>query len=132
MIDISNEVFTLVKNALNAYDDTIKTSSVYTNTPSEYPFVSVEEIDNITDTETSDSCALENHVVVQYEVNVYTKDPQKKSKAVAILQVIDTLLVSYNFVRVSKNNIQDTNETVYRIIARYEATVSQDKVIYRR
>lgn len=131
MIDISNEVYTLVKNALNLHDANIGTSNVYTNTPSKYPFVSVEEIENMVDTETSD-CQVENHAVVQYELNVYAKDPQKRAKAYEILQVVDTLLASYGFVRVSKNDIQDTNETVYRIVLRYEAIVSQEKVIYRR
>lgn len=128
MIDISNEVYTLVKNAL---DPSIKTSNVYTNTPSQYPFVSVEEIENMVDFETSD-CEIENHAIVQYEINVYTKDPEKRAKGYEILQTIDELLASYGFVRVSKNNIQDTNETVYRLIARYEGIVSKDKVIYRR
>lgn len=131
MIDISNAVYTLVKTALNEYDATVKTSNVYTNTPSGYPFVSVEEIDNAVDMDTSD-CAVENHAIVQYEINIYTKDPLKRSKGMEILQVVDGLLASYNFVRVSKNELQDTNETTYRIIARYEAVVSKDKVIYRR
>lgn len=133
MIDISNELYTLVKNALNAYDNTIGTSSVYTNTPSVYPFVSVEEIDNMVDMDTSDSCHVENHAEIQYEINIYAKDPIKKSKAYAILQVVDSLLGSYNFVRRSKNDFQEgNNETTYHIILRYSAVVSQDHTIYRR
>lgn len=131
MIDISNTVYTLVKNALNEFDPSIGTSSTYKNTPSKYPFVSVEEIENMVDTLTSD-CEVENHALVQYEINVYAKDPNKKSKATEILQVVDTLLKSYGFVRVSKNNLQDTNETMFQIVARYEAIVSKDHVIYRR
>ena len=133
MIDISNELYTLVKNALNAYDSAIGTSSVYTNTPSIYPFVSVEEIDNMVDAETSDSCHLENHAIVQYEINIYAKDPYKRSKAYEILQVVDSLLGSYNFVRESKNDFQEgNNETTYHIILRYSAVVSKDHTIYRR
>lgn len=131
MIDISNAVYTLVKNALNQHDSTIKTSNVYTNTPSTYPFVSVEEIENVVDINTSD-CVVENHAIVQYEINIYTKDPQKRSKGIEILAVVNDLLASYNFVRVSKNELQDTNETTYRIVARYEAVVSKDHTIYRR
>ena len=133
MIDISNQVYTLVKNALNTYDSSIGTSSVYTNTPSVYPFVSVEEIDNMVDIDTSDSCALENHAEIQYEINIYAKDPLKRSKAYEILQVVDTLLGSYNFTRRSKNDFQEgNNETIYRIILRYTALVSKDHTIYRR
>ena len=133
MIDITNQVYTLVKNALNTYDNKIGTSSVYTNTPSVYPFVSVEEIDNMVNTDTSDSCHLENHALVQYEINIYAKDPLKRSKAYEILQVVDNLLGSYNFTRESKNDFQESgNETVYHIILRYSAIVSKDHTIYRR
>ncbi len=132
MIDISNQVYTLVKNALNQYDNSIKTASVYTNSPSDYPFVSVEEIDNMVDFDTSDSCHIENHAQVQYEINIYAKDPLKRSKAYEILQVVDNLLGSYNFIRQSKNDFQDSNETTYHIILRYSAVVSKEHTIYRR
>lgn len=131
MIDISNEVYTLVLNALANYDANIETKNVYTNTPSKYPFVSVEEIDNMVDTNTSD-CEIENHAIVQYEINIFTKDPKKREKGMKIVQIVDELLASYGFTRVSKNELQDTNETVYHFIIRYEATVSKEKVIYRR
>ena len=133
MIDISNEVYTLIKNALNAYDEHIGTSSVYVNAPSVYPFVSVEEIDNMVYFDTSDCCNIENHAEIQYEINIYTKDPLKKSKAYEILQVVDTLLGSYNLMRRSKNDFQETNnETIYHIILRYSGVVSKEHTIYRR
>ena len=132
MINIFNEVYTLLVNALATYDSTIKTSSVYTNTPSEYPFVSLEEIDNSVYELTSDSCELENHARIELEVNIYTKNPQKKSKGDGIANVVDNLLKTYNFVRMTKNILQDTNETTYRIVIRYSGVVSKDSVIYRR
>lgn len=132
MINIFNEVYTLVVNALTTYDNKIKTSSVYTNKPSSYPFVSLEEIDNSVYELTSDSCDIENHALIELEANIYTQNPNKKSKADGIANVIDTLLKSYNFVRVSRNILQDTNETTYRIVLRYSGVVSKDKVIYRR
>lgn len=133
MIDISNELYTLIANTLAEYDNKIGTSSVYTNTPSDYPFVSVEEIENFVNTPTSDSCCLENHAEIQFEINIYTKDPLKRSKAYDIAKVIDDLLASYNIVRVSKVNFQDpNNETIYRVILRYQCIVSKDHTIYRR
>ena len=132
MINIFNQVYTLLVDTLADYDDKIKTSSVYTNTPSKYPFVSLEEIDNMVYEQTSDSCDVENHAVIELEVNIYTQNPNKKSKADGIASVIDNLLKSYNFVRITKNILQDTNETTYRIILRYSAVVSKGNVIYRR
>lgn len=132
MINIFNDVYTLIDDALASYDNKIKTSSVYTNSPSVYPFVSVEEIDNYPDERTSDSCDIENHANLEYEINIYAQNPQKKSKCDAIAQVIDNLLKNYNFVRLSKTPLQDSNETIYRIIMRYRCVVSKDNVVYRR
>ena len=132
MINIFNEVYTLLVNALALYDNKIETSSVYTNMPSHYPFVSLEEIDNSVYEETSDSCDIENHALIQFEVNIYTQNPQKKSKGDGIANVVDNLFKQYNFVRTTKNVLQDTNETTYRIVIRYSGVVSKDSVIYRR
>ena len=132
MINIFNELYTLLVDVLAEHDGKIETSSVYTNAPSSYPFVSFEELDNSVYEETSDSCDIENHALVEYEVNIYTQNPNKKSKADAIANVIDNLLKSYNFVRQTKNVLQDTNETTYRIVIRYSGVVSKDSVIYRR
>lgn len=132
MINIFNEVFTAFDNALTSYDSKISTSSVYINAPSKYPFASLEEIDNSVYEYSSDSCDIENHAVVDYEVNIYTQNPKKKSKADAMADVVDTLFKSLGFRRLSKNPIQNQEETTYRIVLRYSGVVSKDKVIYRR
>lgn len=132
MIDIFNELYTLFTTTLATYDASIKTSSVYTNTPSSFPFVSFEEIDNSVNERGSDSCDIENLADLEYEINIYTKDPSKKSKGDAIAQVVDTFMKSKGFMRVTKNPLQDSNETTYRIVMRYSGVVSKDSVIYRR
>ena len=132
MIDIFNELFTLLKNALATYDTNIKTASVYTNMPSSYPFVSFEEINNSVHEATSDSCDIEEHADIEYEVNIYTQNPQKKSNADKIASVVDNLLKTYNFVRTTKNVFQSPDETTYRVVIRYSGVVSKDHTIYRR
>lgn len=132
MIDIFNEMYTLLVNALLTSNPNIGTSSVYTNMPSKYPFVSMEEIDNSVYEDTSDCCHVENHVSIEYEINVYTQGTTRKSDGNAIANVVDTLLTQYGFVRQSKNSLQSEDETKYRIIMRYYGIVSKDHVIYRR
>ena len=132
MINIVNELYTDLVNALATYDTSIKTSSVYQNVPSNYPFVSFEEIDNSVNEKGSDCCEIENFANVDFEVNIYTKDPQKKSKGDKIADVVDTLLKSKGLFRRTKNALQDTNETTYRIVMRYSGVVSKDHTIYRR
>ena len=132
MINIFNELYTLLVNTLNAYDDTIKTSSVYINIPSSYPFVSLEEIDNRVYEQGSDDGDIENYAETEYEVNIYTKNPNKKSNGDSILNVVDNLFKQYGFVRTTKNVFQSSDETTYRIVVRYYGVVSKDHVIYRR
>ena len=132
MINIFNELYTLFVTALATADPSIKTSSVYTNTPSSFPFVSFEEIDNSVDENGSDSCEIENFANVEYEINIYTQNPSKKAKGDTIAQTVDTFMKSYGFRRVTKNSFQDSNETTYRIVMRYSGVVSKDNVIYRR
>lgn len=129
MIDIFNEIYTAIKGVLPA---NVKMSSVYTNSPSEYPFVSVEEINNSTYRPTIDGLKNENYAEIDFEFNIITKGEQKKSLGTDLLVLIDTKMNDLGFVRVTKNNFQNTNETIYRIIVRYTAIVSQDKKIYRR
>lgn len=132
MINIFNELYTSMCDRLASYDTSIKTSSVYTNIPSSYPFVSLEEIESSVYEAGSDSCSVENFDENEYEVNIYTKTPHAKSKADEIFNEVDDLFNGLGFIRRSKNPLQNTDETIYRIVARYSCVVSKDKVIYRR
>ena len=60
MINVFNQVYTLLVNALTSYYNSIATSSVYTNMPSKYPFVSLEETENSVYEKGSDCCEIEN------------------------------------------------------------------------
>jgi len=132
MIDISNEIYTELENALALYDTNIETAGVYQNAPSHYPFVSFEEIDNSIYEQGSDCCEIENFVNVDYEINVYTQGDNKKGKGDKIANVVDTFMKSKGFIRRTRNILQDTNETTYRIVLRYSGVVSKDHTIYRR
>lgn len=117
---------------LASYDDKIKTASVYTNIPSSYPFVSLEEINSAVYERGSDSCHIENFDENDYEINIYVKNPNGKTKADKIFSELDDMFGTLGFVRRTKNPIQSTDETIYRLVARYSCVVSKDKVIYRR
>ena len=132
MIDNSNEMFTRITNALKDFDSSVKTSSVYKNSPSEYPFVSIELIDDSVYANGIDSGDIENFVNQVYEINVYTKGDTSKSDANELLGVADDLLKSVGYMRISKTPMQDQNDTTYRIIARYEGVVGKDLKVYRR
>ena len=132
MINNSSEMFTRITTALQEYDSSVKTSSVYTNSPSSYPFVSVEMVMNDVYEQGIDSGDIENFADMSYEINVYSKGDTRMSRAWKLLEVADNVMKSVGYLRVSATPMQDQNETLYRIIARYEGVVSKDLKVYRR
>lgn len=132
MLDVENEIFSKLTDLLKDKFPDITTSSTYTNTPSKYPFVSIEEISNSVDPLEETSCDIEAITNVGIEVNVYAKDPRKKSNAKEIVAVVNDYMESIGFLRISKTPMQDDNETVYRYILRYNGKISKSNVVYRR
>jgi len=83
---------------------------------------------------TQDSESLENHVSVMYEIGVYSnKEVGKKSECKQIMALIDNEMQGMGFTRIFMNPVPNLESaTVYRLVARYRAVVSKEKVIYRR
>lgn len=133
MIDIENEVITLVTDTLFAENITASVESVLNLNPSEFPTVCVEEIENSSYDGSADTKSNENHASVSYEINVFTNDVSgKKQKAKAILAVINDALIARGFSRLSKTELSLDNGTKYRLIARYRAYADSNNIIYRR
>lgn len=132
MINIENELFTEVANTLRDKYKNIFITGEYVNAPSSFPCVSVIETDNYT-YEKSLTDSGENHAIVMYEVNVYSnKSKGKKSECKEIMSLIDDIFIKYNFKRTMLNTITNINDnSIYRLVGRYRAVVSKDKVIYR-
>lgn len=132
MIKVFNELYSDLTDTLVASFSNIKTSSVYTNTPSSYPFVSVEEINNSIYLNGMDDSHIENFVNLDYEINIYTKNPNKKTNGDKILDLVDKYFTELGFVRTTKQIMPTNDETLYRVVVQYSAVCSQDKTIYRR
>lgn len=133
MIDIENEVITLVHNVLTENSIEASVESVLNLNPSSFPTVCVEEIENSSHIGSIDSKSTENHADVGYEINVFTNEVSgKKQNAKRILAVIDDKLIAKGFTRVSKTQLSLDNSTKYRLIARYRACVDKQNFIYRR
>jgi len=130
MIDVENQVYTELCTALRAYNSNIATSSVFQNTPSQFPFVSCEMIDNSKSLSLADMCGKENGADTSFEIHIYSKSSNKKTEAKEISQVVDEYFNSIGFWRNSYVPFQD-NET-FRIVLRYSAVVSKNHITYRR
>ena len=134
MIDVENEIFTIVANAVkNVYPD-INMVGEYVKTPSKFPCVSLIEMDNSAYDKTQTSGNLENHANVMYELDVYSnKTSGKKTECKEIATLVDNEMSALGFSRTMLQPIPNTEDTtVYRIKGRYMAVVSENKTVYRR
>lgn len=134
MIDIESEVFNIVSKATRAKYPKIYMTGEYVKSPPSFPCVSLIETDNQIYRNTRDSGNIENHAQVLYEVNVYSnKTSGKKAECKAIIAFIDTQMEALGFTRTLMNPVPNEEDaTVYRMVARYRAIVSKEKIIYRR
>jgi len=133
MVDVESRVFTAVHLAVTTSYPSAKVESTLNLSPSAFPFVSVEEIDNQTYDGTVDSESNENHVAVTYEVNVYSNKAEgKKAEAKAIFTIIDDVMLGMGFTRSMRQPVNMDDSTKYRIISRYRAVISKDYKFYRR
>lgn len=134
MIDIENEIFSIISEKLRTKYQGIYISGEYVKSPPSFPSVSLIEMDNEIYRSTRTNESVENHVQVMYEINVYSnKTKGKKTEAKSIISIIDSEFERLGFTRIMYTPIpNELDATIYRIVARYRAVVSKNKVIYRR
>ena len=133
MIDVEPMVLTRITQRVHSEFPKASVSGEEERSPSEFPFVSVVEIDNYAYANTIDSGSNENHVVVVYDIDCYSnKTSKKKAECKYLIALVDSEMLEIGFTRTMLNVIKDEDATVYRIKARYTAVVSKDKKFYRR
>lgn len=133
MIDIEYEVMTLIYDAVYPSYNGASFESELNLSPSVFPCICVEEVDNTNRQSTADSGSNERHVNVTYEINIFTNDAAgKKRKAKDIFGLIDSTMLSHGFDRITYQPLSLDNGTKYRLLSRYQAAVSKYNTIYRR
>lgn len=135
MIDIESELFSEISSKVREKWPTLFITGEYVASPPNFPCVSLVEVDNTTFRNTRASESRENHVVVMYELNVYSnKTKGKKAECKEIIAFIDDLLMERNFTRIMLEPVpnQDSKATIYRMLGRYRAVISKNKTIFRR
>ena len=132
MIDVESIVFSTVANALRAVYDDIFVSGEFVDVPAKFPAVTIVESDNAI-VQRMRTTNIENAVTVMYEVNIYTNTVgYKKSEAKDILEVVDDEFSKMGFARVLCNPVANLSDaTIYRIVARYQASIDKDLWVYR-
>lgn len=134
MINVENEIFNIIANAVRTAYPGAFVVGEYVKAPPRFPCISIEESDNSAYDKTQTSDSLENHASVTYEVNIYSnKHSGKKSECKAIASLIDNEFATLGFSRTMLQPIPNGEDaTIYRMVGRYMGVVSKDKIVYRR
>lgn len=132
MIDIESIVFSTVASALRETFPGIFVSGEYTDVPAKFPAVTIVEEDNSI-VQRMRTTNIENAVTVMYEVGIYSNTVgYKKSEAKDILEVVDNEFAEMGFARILCNPVANLSDaTIYRIVARYQASIDKDLWVYQ-
>lgn len=129
MKDLSNELFTVLYDTLNAYDSNIELSSDEDYIPVHLPFVAMTYYP--LEARHLSSSDKEQFSGLRVTINIYTNGNLKQSKAKEILHVIDDKFYELNIVRMSAQPTPNINEGIYRYTSIYEAE-TDGATLYRR
>ena len=134
MINVENQIFDIIAKAIENEYPKAYVVGEYVKAPSQFPCISIVEMDNTAYDKTQTSSSLENHAELMYEVNVYSnKTSGKKSECKAIASLIDNEFATLGFSRTMLQPIPNVEDaTIYRMVGRYQGVVSKDKIVYRR
>ena len=130
MTQIENEIYTELRALLLENYNGIYVSGEYTPIPDRFPCVFIEEADNYT---VSLNGSNQGEVsAVTFEINVFSNlQSGRKEEVKKILNTIDEYMTLRGFMRRSSMRTPNMDAVVYRMTARYEASV-YDNTIYRR
>lgn len=130
MTQIENEIYTELRAILIAAFPGIFVTGEYTPTPDKFPCVFIEEADNYT--VSLDGSNKGEVSAVMYEINAFSNlQNGRKSEVKKIIKTIDDFMTLRGFMRRSCMPTPNMDTTVYRMTARYEASV-YNETIYRR
>lgn len=131
MIDYSNEIFNDAAGTLRNAVGGITVIGEYVQSPTSFPTVTIDEIDNRQFQR--DSAKTEKFAAVRYRVQVFSnKSTGKRAEARNIFNVIDARFAELGFTRKTYTTTPDVyNSSVYQITATYDAVISAEGVIYK-
>lgn len=130
MIDVENQVYTLVKDHLNSkgYNNM---SSVYTESMAKFPYIFFSQnINNIYE-RGSDSGDLENYAITEFTAEIYASGNNKKTLAKTIASEINKVMKDIGFSRKFYSFIPNyLDNNIVRLVLRFNGIVSKENIIY--
>ena len=134
MINVETEIFNIIATAVRSEYPDAYVVGEDVKSPSQFPCVSIVEMDNVAYEKTESSGSVENHAMITHEINIYSnKTSGKKSECKAIASLIDDEYATLGFSRTMLQPIPNVDDaTIYRMTGRYRGVVSKDKYVFRR
>ena len=130
MIDYSNEVFHAVAGDLRSLFPGIQVKGEYVSSPSHFPTVTLDEIQNVP--VHLDSARQNKYARVVYRAQVFTNGEGKRAQARKIYATVDEIMMSLGLFCKSYTTIPAIyNAELYSITATYEGVIDASGVIYR-
>ena len=131
MIDKSNEIFNAVATDLRSLYSGIKVVGEYVATPTVFPTVTLDEIQNIPTH--LDSGSENKYAEVLYRVQVFSNSPDgKRTQARSIYGTVDAKMQALGLLAVSYSTTPAIyNSEIYSITATYRGVIDRNGVIYR-
>ena len=131
MIDYSNEIFNAVSGDLRATFADIKVVGEYVATPTAFPTVTIDEIQNYP--VNLDTAKYNKYAHVAYRVQVFSnRRTGKRSEARKIYSHLDEKLQEMGFIAISYSTTPAIyNSEIYCITATYQAVIDRNGVVYR-
>ena len=129
MIDVEDAVFDAVYRSVKDHVPEGCFESVYVPNPSMFPFATLMEMDNITDTAHQSNVQRDEYAVLTYEANVYA---MSKLECRDVMNALDKAMIHLGFTRSFMQFIPNlADNTIFRYTARYRAAADHNNVIYR-
>lgn len=130
MTQIENEIYTELRGVILAQFPNAFVTGEYTPTPDKFPCIFIEEADNYT--VSLDGSNKGEVSETMFEINVFSNLQEgRKSQCKKIMNVIDEHMTVRGFSRTMCRPMQNIDPSVYRMLARYTASLYND-TIYRR
>lgn len=131
MIDVSNEIFNAVATDLRLTYEGIKVVGEYVATPTVFPTVTIDEIQNIP--AHLDSAVHNKYAEVVYRIQIFSNSKTgKRAEARKIFSTVDAKLQELGLYAVTYTTTPAIyNSEIYSITATYRAVVDQNGRVYR-
>ena len=130
MLDYSNEIFDTVAKDLRSLYTGVQVLGEYVNTPSKFPTVTIDEIQNVP--VHLDSAKTNKYARIVYRTQVFCNGNGKRNKAREIFNSLDQKLMSIGLTCKTYTTTPSIyNSEVYCITATHEGVIGADGMIYR-